>query len=258
VKLSFPALLSDVWKLWRSDWDVLTAVAGLFVFLPVLAKALLIPDWPMPPDGAGLAPGSPAAAAYGQSMAAWFGQYGLGLALIGLLASFGQFALVSLYLSADRPSAGQALATAARRFPRFVLAWLIIMVPLTLVGTLVALVPLLLPAFAVLFFWLFARTIALAPVLFAEAPTGAWRAVIRSLHLTRGSTFALAAAIMTVFLVASLAASPFEALDAWMIARAPNPVARVMVDAVVALITAFDYIAMALVQVAAYRRLRAR
>ena len=106
-------------------------------------------------------------------------------ALIALLASFGQFALVSLYLSGDRPSAGQALVTAVRRFPQLVLAWLILMVPLMVIGALVALVPLLLPAFAVMLFWVFARTITLPPVLFAEAPVGAWRAVIRSLHLTR-------------------------------------------------------------------------
>ena len=63
---------------------------------------------------------------------------------------------------------------------------------------------------------------------------------------------------MTVFLAASFASWPFQALDAWMVARAPNPIARVMADTVVALITALDYVAMALVQVAAYRRLRIR
>ena len=49
MKLSFPALMSDAWKLWCSDWEVLTAIAGLFVFLPILAKALLIPVAPSSP-----------------------------------------------------------------------------------------------------------------------------------------------------------------------------------------------------------------
>lgn len=258
MRISFPALMGDAWKLWRSDWEVLTAVAGMFVFLPALAKAQLIPDWPMPPQGATLTPGTPAADAFGESMASWLGHYGWGLALVAALASFGQFALVALYLSGDRPPASRALIAAARRFPTLILAWLIVMIPLTLIGTIVALAPILLPAFAVLFFWILARTATLAPVLFAEAPIGAWRALIRSLHLTRGNTLALAAAIMTVFLAASIASWPFQALDAWMAAHAPNPVARTMAEAFVALLTALDYIAMAVLQVAAYRRIRAR
>jgi hypothetical protein len=82
--------------------------------------------------------------------------------------------------------------------------------------------------------------------------------VVRSLNLTRGNTFALAAAFATVLLASEIAGAPFGMLDQWMIKHAPNPVARAMVDAVLAGITAFGAIAMALVQVAAYRRLRTR
>jgi hypothetical protein len=63
---------------------------------------------------------------------------------------------------------------------------------------------------------------------------------------------------MTILLTTSLLGRPFDMLDTWMLAHAPNPIARALVDGVPALFTTLGSIAMALVQVAAYRRLRTR
>jgi len=64
--------------------------------------------------------------------------------------------------------------------------------------------------------------------------------------------------VMTVILAMTIATWPFEQVDAWMVAHAPNPIARTIVDVIAAAITGLGGIAMALVQVAAYRRLRTR
>ena len=258
MRISFPALMSDAWRLWRGDWEILTAVAGAFSFLPGLAAAMLIPDLPRPQQGVDLAPGSAALDAYQQSVAAWMGQNGVWWLAVAAIGAFGQFALVALYLSGDRPSVGEALAAAARRFPMLILAGLMLLVPLLALALVVYVVPLLATAFFVVLFWLWTRLVALAPVLLAEPPIGPARAMVRSFHLTRGSTFAIAAALMTVILIQQIAILPFAMLDAWMVANAPNPIARSIVDAIAALIGAAGAIATALLQVAAYRRLRTR
>ena len=46
VRLRASTIYADAWAAWRRDWPVLTAVAGMFVFLPQLALLLLVPDLP--------------------------------------------------------------------------------------------------------------------------------------------------------------------------------------------------------------------
>lgn len=258
MRVTFPALMRDAWRLWRRDWEVLTAVAGLFVFLPALAMAMFIPDMPSPPAAGEAVPGSVTMAAYEQGLTQWMLNYGGWQIAAQAVVLFGQFAIVALYLAGDHPPAGKALTTAARRYPLLLLAGLIIAVPIAAALLLAQALPLLMAAFFVIVFWVMARTIALAPTLLAEAPVGALRAITRSLHLTRGNTLALAASVMTVILAMTIATWPFEQVDAWMVVHAPNPIARAIVDMIAATITGLGGIAMALVQVAAYRRLRTR
>ena len=76
MRVTFPALMRDAWRLWRRDWEVLTAVAGLFVFLPALAMAMFIPDMPTPPAGGEAVPGSVAMTTYEQGLTQWMLNYG--------------------------------------------------------------------------------------------------------------------------------------------------------------------------------------
>ena len=250
--------MRDAWRLWRHDWELLTAVAGLFVFLPALAIAMLIPDMPAPPTAGEAVPGSVTMTAYEQGLTQWMVNYGGWQLAAQAIVLFGQFAIVALYLSGDQPAAGKALTAALRRYPLLLLAGLIIAVPLAAALVLAQALPLLMAAFFVLVFWVLARTIALAPTLLAEVPVGALGAITRSLHLTRGNTLALAAAVMTVILAMTIATWPFEQIDAWMLVHAPNPIARAIIDAIAATITGLGAIAMSLLQVAAYRQLRTR
>jgi hypothetical protein len=209
--------MRDAWQLWRRDWELLTAVAGLFLFLPALAMAMFIPDMPSPPGAGEAVPGSVTMAAYEQGLTQWMLNYGGWQIAAQAVVLFGQFAIVALYLAGDQPSAGKALIAAARRYPLLLLAGLIIAVPIAAALLLAQALPLLMVAFFVIVFWVLARTIALAPTLLAEAPVGALGAITRSLHLTRGNTLALAAAVMTVILAMTIATWPFEQLDAWMV-----------------------------------------
>jgi hypothetical protein len=246
--------MRDAWRLWRRDWEVLTGVAGFFIFLPTLAANLLAAKIPAPPENAKI--GDLAIMSLQQSAAD--GATGWLLLLASAFGLFGQFAIVALYLGGDQLAVRTALGKAARRFPLLLLAGMIIGIPFGAILVLGILLPPLMIAVFTLIFWLLARTVALAPALLAEAPIGALGAIRRSLELTRGNTLALAASVMTILLTTSLLGRPFDMLDTWMLAHAPNPIARALVDGVPALFTTLGSIAMALVQVAAYRRLRTR
>ena len=96
------------------------------------------------------------------------------------------------------------------------------------------------------------------PAILAARPIGAVAAIGRSFTLTRGHMLLLAGVVLSIVLAQYLLAVPFLALDQWMTNNAPNPIARVMVDAITAGVGGAGAIAMALVQVAAWRRLSAR
>lgn len=253
MKVTLTALLRDAWQSWRHDKELLIAIAGAFVFLPALAIALLVPD--LPQIAADADPAAPAVLqAYQQALTVWITRYGLWWLAAQLVLAFGQFAMVGLYVSGSRPAVGSALLAALRRLPTLLLAMLVIAVPVTLLSFVFVAVPFLLPGHVILVVIVSARAILLMPIIHAESPVGAFAAVGRSFRMTRGYTFVLSATVLSVILAVLIGTMPFAAIDSWM-ADAPNPVARAIVDSCQAVVTALGAILMALVQVAAYRRL---
>lgn len=253
MKLRATTIYADAWAAWRRDWNVLTAVAGMFVFLPQLAILLvIIPAFPdlSKIENADLA--DPAFRAGVQAVQAWMTSYGLAYLVAMLVVVFGQFAIVALYLAEARATVGQALATALRLLPRLVLAWAVWSLPLMFLSPLLVLVPFLIVPLVTL---ILARMLLVAPAILAARPIGALAAIRRSFTLTRGHMLLLASVVLSIVLAQYLLAMPFLSLDQWMTNNAPNPVARTMVDAIGAAIAALAAIATALVQVAAWRRL---
>jgi hypothetical protein len=252
VKLRATTIYADAWTAWRRDWNVLTAVAGMFVFLPQLALLLLVPAWPDTAALTGTDPNDPAFRAWAEAFSGWLGAYGIWYVVVLAALVFGQFALVAVYLAGPHATVGNALGVALRLVPRFVLAWTIWTLPLGLLSPLLLWLPfLIMPVVALVG----ARMLLVGPAILAARPIGAVAAIGRSFKLTRGSMLLLAGVMLSILLAQFLAAIPFLALDQWMTKYAPNPVARVMVDAVTAVASALATIATALVQVAAWRRL---
>jgi hypothetical protein len=231
VTLRASTILADAWAGWRRDWPVLTAVAGMFVFLPQLALLLLVPDLPAISSVTGTQPNDPSMQAYMAALQEWIGHYGALYLAVIVAGLYGQFALVAVYLAPGRPAVGEALGAALRLFPRLLLA--------------------IFPVFALVL----ARTLLVGPAILAARPIGAVAAIGRSFALTRGRMLLLASIVLGVVLAQYLAELPFVALDQFMAKHAPNPVARVIVDGFAAGIAALGAVAMALVQVAAWRRL---
>lgn len=247
-------LFVDAWKLWRADWRLLTAVAGPFLFLPMIVAQMLLAGMPDQPDATGEA----AMAAWQRALTTWFVQSGWGLIPTQLIAVFGQLAIVSLYLSGRRPTVGSALRVALARYPWLIAAGFLIGFPMMMVLALGGAVPLLAPFVVVVAIVVAARLFVLIPVLFAERPIGPMGAIVRTFTLTRGSAFMLSAVVLTILIFGEAVGLPFALVGGWLAKNAPNPVAQAIIDAVLAAIGAASAVASGLAQVVAYRRLSSR
>lgn len=245
MRLTFAGVLADAWALFRRDGDLLLRIAAPFFFLPAYALVLLVPPMPLPdPD---IADPQARIQAWADAVGGWVQGYGVGLIAGYLVACVGMATITALYCAVPRPAVRGALAEAARILPRFFLAMVLVSLP---VG--VGLWLFVLPGLYVV-----GRLMLTGPVLFAERPIGAWRAIVRSLALTRGHGAALTGLAGFAYLSGLIGGQPFLLLDGWMRGTPGgiNPVAVAIVDAAAAGVAMLTQLALALIAVAAYRRL---
>jgi hypothetical protein len=245
VKIDLAGVLRDAWAMWRADGDLLLRIAGLFLFLPQFATLLLLPA--MPPLAVTAEMSEAAQMALAEKITAWISTYGGWYLLGALIVQAGTLIVLTAYLGRDRPDLRGAIRGAAQLFPRYLLAMILVGLPLGLgVLTLVLLPPGL---------YVLGRMIALGPILVAERPIGVGRAVARSWAMTRGHGLALAGLVSLTTLGGALLAAPFTLIDKGLRAAAPNAIAITLADAGAAGIAAAALLATALIQIAAYRRL---
>ena len=218
MKFTASMLIADAWALWRADRDVLTGVAAVFVFMPVLAVALLLEPG-LARAMAAIGPDDSAERFTAWSM--WLTQSAPWLVLAQIVANLGTLTMLMLYLDRPRPDLARGVppcagvaadlfrgdadrVAACRRsaLPRWWSAISTSLARLSLVG----------------------------PVMVAERVANPFTAIARSFALTRGHGWALTAVTMIVLLGGYIAQSPFGAVDAWMAVHAPNPIARAIVD----------------------------
>lgn len=253
MTLDGAAVLRNGWALWRRDRTVLAPLSGLLLFVPQWAVLLLVPEAPRIAEGADRAA---ALAAWGDALSAWFAAHGaLHLAAL-LLSQFATIAVATLYLSRPAVDTGGALLRALRLLFRYLLAGLLVALPLGVIvwaamvvpaGMLLAMVPI---------FYILGRTCLVAPVIAAEHGTGAPAAIVRSWALTRGRGIALAMLVGGITAAGQLAASVVLAIDHTLKAGGiANPVMLAIVDAGAAAATWAAALALALVEVILYRRL---
>lgn len=246
MTLTFSRLLADAWSLFRRQADLILRIALPLVVFPAFAVQLLCdPLPPLPP-----APRDQA------MLEAWIGQVGLwGQAngiwylLADAIGVFGLATIAVLLLDPDRPVVAGALRTAGRRFVPFALASVAVAVPVGL-GMWFFVLPGL---------WVQGRLSATIPLL-ARAPRQRVLPAIRtSWRATRGQGFALAGAVVSVFLLQWLAIVPLLCADEWL--RAPgndNPLVLSLVDGGIALLGGAYHLAVLMIGMAAYVRLANR
>ncbi|MEN3749305.1 hypothetical protein TPR58_19180 [Sphingomonas sp. HF-S3] len=232
TKLRFAALFEDAAALWRTNRDLLLAIAGVFYLLPILALLMFVPA----PRLAGLQPD-----AQRDAILAWAANWpwfliGSAVQLIGTVA------ILTLLLTPGRISLRDALILAVRRI-----------VPLFGLWSMVSLVcfagffPLVIPGL-----YLLGRTFLAIPISVAER-SRLFPAFVASIERTRGHGWMIAAAYMTVFLANFMVSNLLAPLlDA---AGAGSPVLSGVVLVLVAGAGALAALATTLVQASAYRGL---
>ncbi|MFN3434937.1 MAG: hypothetical protein ACK4ZY_11125 [Sphingomonas sp.] len=250
MRITLAALLSDAWTLFRREADLLLRIAGFFFFVPTYALLLLVGPLPMP--DAAISDTQARAQAWMTQLDAWVGDYGFGSVAAYAITYFGLALVFCLFLDPVRPTVGEALGTAARRFPRFILAMVVVSIP---AGA--GMYLLLLPGL-----WLMSRFMLAGPILFARAPDappiGAIAAVGRSWRATRRAQLSLLGAIVTVYLAAILAGQPFMLFARWLGGEnGGNPLGVAIADALAAAVAMLTQLAGGLIAIAAYRRLSA-
>lgn len=248
MRVTLAALIADAWALFRREADLLLRVAGLLFFVPTYALLLLVGPLPLPDPA--IVDTAARAQKWMTQLDGWVGDYGLGSVGAYAITYYGLAVVFCLLLDPARLTVGEALRRAARLFPRFLLAMVVVSIP-TGAGMYLLLLPGL---------WLMSRFMLAGPILVAEAPTGALQAVGRSWRMTRRAQWPLLGAIVTVYLAAILAGQPFM-----LLARAlggegagtANPLATAIVHALAAAVATLTQVAGALLAIVAYRRLSA-
>ncbi len=237
--------LADAWAMWKSDRDLLLPVVGLLLFLPLFAVLLLVP--PMAPVTITADMTDAARQMAAEVVTKWFVTYAGWILLASVIVQFGTLVVLALYLQADRPDLGAALARSTRLFPRYLPVMILVSMPLQL-GQLFVLF--LLPGL-----YLFGRLLLVGPSLVAEPRPSIRRAIRASWSLTRGHGMT-AAAFGGIVVFGGIAGSLLEGMDRRLTAaNMANPMVIAMIDAAAAGATAAAMLAIALVQIAFYRRL---
>jgi len=243
MTLTFSRLLADAWTLFRREADLIGRLALPLVMLPAFAVQLLCdPLPPLPPaprDQPMLEAWIAQVGVWGQANAIWY-------LLADAVGVFGLAAIAILLLDPDRPVVADALRTAARRFIPFALASLLVAIPVGL-GMWFFVLPGL---------WVQGRLSAAFPLLARATRQNAAQAVRVSWRATRGAGFALAGAVVSVFLLQWLAIVPLLSADEWL--RAPgndNPLVLSLVNAAISLLGGAYHLAVLMIGVAAYLRL---
>ena len=247
MKLDVITTLRDAWSLFRRDADLIVRLCAPFLFWPALALGLLVPQMPLPGEDA--ADGAAKALAWVDTVQIWAGHYGGWYVAAYAVGMVGTAALLAMQLGDERPTVAQSLGLAIRMLPRFLLAMMLVALPVG-AGMLLYILPGLYVA---------GRLLLVGPVLFAERRMPAMAAITRSFVLTRGAGLPMAALASCTYLGGVVAGQPFLALAEIVKGDGPgNPVAIALLEVGAAAVAMASGVAQTLIAVAAYRRLASR
>lgn len=183
-RLDLGQIWADVVAMTRANIDVVSAVAGMFILLPGLVSAWILPDRPPPPDKATVADLLNANAEY---MSAHWPV----IVLSALVVAFGSTTLLALLVHPSRPTVARAMHIGAVALPFYLIANI-----LQTVAVSAGLILFVLPGV-----YLVARFLCIAPVAVAEGRHGPLVIVARSFQLTQGNGWRIVLLLAVVLLV---------------------------------------------------------
>ncbi len=179
---SFSRVWADTLKMLGANAGLLTAIAGVFLFLPAVLVAHFVP----PPEG-GTTP-----AEMIELMLSWWQSNAHWMLLSSLVNMVGLIAIYLLLLASPRMTVGGAVAAALPILPFYLVLTLVLNLALA-VAFLLLIIP---------FIYLLGRLSLASPVLVAEMRRAPFSALQRSWELSRGLGWQIALLVLLVYIAA--------------------------------------------------------
>lgn len=264
----------DMGKAWTqttaligANKDTISAIAGLFIFLPSFAAALFVPEIANPPQPApqpGADPQVAMQAALDQLTAMYADNWVLFLAIT--IAGFvGSMSLLALLTDRGNPTVGEALGKGLKSIPSYIAAQilsglaagLVIGLPLGLVGAfappaVTVLVGLLLVVLAI---YLVVKFSLIAPVIAIDEVRNPFTAIARSWQLTKGNSLRIFAFLVLLFVVIVIIGALVQGVLTLILSAFGGAVASIGTGIVGALVNAVVTVIFLVVIAAVHRQL---
>lgn len=266
-KLDMGAAWTQATGLMAANRDTISAIAGLFFFLPSMASALLVPglsnpSQPAPPPGAD--PELVMQAMLDQMTASYAENWPV-LLLVILLQFAGSMSLFALLTDRDNPTVGEALGTGIKSLPSYLAAQLITVIGASLaigipLGVLSALGGAAVSVLAVLVAMILIVYVAVklslaAPVIAIDGLRNPFAALARSWQLTKGNSLRIFLFIVLLLLVIGIISVLVTGILGLVLASIGGTVATIGSAAVNALVSAILTAVFLVVTVAIFRQL---
>ncbi|MDC8754418.1 glycerophosphoryl diester phosphodiesterase membrane domain-containing protein [Erythrobacter sp. sf7] len=264
----------DMGKAWTqttaligANKDTISAIAGLFIFLPSFAAALFVPEIANPPQPApqpGADPQVAMQATLDQLTAMYADNWALFLAIT--IAGFvGSMSLLALLTDRGNPTVGEALGKGLKSIPSYIAAQilcglaagLVIGLPLGLVGAfappaVTVLVSLLLVVLAI---YLVIKFSLIAPVIAIDEVRNPFTAIARSWQLTKGNSLRIFAFLVLLFVVIVIIGALVQGVLTLILSAFGGSVASIGTGIVGALVNAVVTVIFLVVIAAVHRQL---
>lgn len=247
--------------------DTISAIAGLFFFLPSMASALIVPELanPSQPDApAGADPELVMQAMIDQMSEIYAANWPILLAVF-IVQFIGSMSLFALLTDRGNPTVGEALKTGLKSMPSYIAAQLLMVLlaslaiglPLGVISALggAAVAGLAVLVAMVLIVYVLVKLSLVAPVIAIEGERNPFTAIGRSWQLTKGNSLRIFAFVLLLVIVIGIISALVSGILGLVLAALGDPVATIGNGVVNALINALLTVVFLVVTVAIYRQL---
>lgn len=262
----------DMGKAWTqatgligANRDTLSAIAGLFFFVPSFAGGVFVPD--LASSAAAAPSGADPQVAFQalvDQISAVYAEHWplfLGLTIVQFIGIMAVFALLS---GRGNPTVGEALGTGIKSLPSYIAAQLISAVGIGFaVGVPLSLLSLVSPALGAvavllalpMMAWLFIRFSMTTAAIAIEGERNPIAALRRSWRLTKGNSLRIFLFLFLLMFTIGILATLVSAILGLILSAFGEPVASIGIDIVSALVTALVTTVFLVVSIAIYRQL---
>ncbi|MCL9983725.1 MAG: hypothetical protein NBV60_11285 [Erythrobacter sp.] len=248
--------------------DTISAIAGLFLFLPSLAAALFIPEAtttvPVGGSGGNQDPQVAMQAALDQMTALYADNWPVLLA-VSIAGFIGSLALLALLSDRGNPTVGEALSTGIKAIPSYIAAQVLSALAVGVViglplGLAAAVAPPPVVAFAglalvVIAIYLFVKFSLISPVIAIEEVRNPITAIARSWRLTKGNSLRIFAFFVLLFITVVIIGALVQGILTLILSAFGGAVATIGTGVVSALINTVMSVILLVVLAAIHRQL---